>query len=455
MFGEFIDAEVWPEGSLEVLSQFEADQLQSSGSGGLYPLLRRCMLAVLNSDSNTDDARALLRTYRDFEVGFIRQDRGLKVSLKNAPADAFVDGKMIRGTRELLSAVLRDIVFTRNEVIDSGRFDLSTSGGITNAVFHIVRNARLLMLPASVNLAVCWGGHAISREEYDYSKQVGYELGLRGLNVCTGCGPGAMKGPMKGATIGHAKQRIRGSRYVGITEPGIIAAESPNPIVNSLVIMPDMEKRLEAFVRVGHGIIVFPGGVGTAEEILYLLGVLLHPDNKNQPFPMIMTGPASAEPYFRQIDEFVGATIGAEAQRRYQVIIGDPREVARQMKQGLKEVLDFRTRHGDAYYFNWRLTIDDDFQRPFVAAHQAMRDLNINEGLPPHKLAANLRRAFSGIVSGNVREDTAEIIEREGPFEIYGSGRIMGLMDELLSGFVAQHRMKISRGDYDPCYVIK
>ena len=455
MFGEFIDAEVWPEGSLEVLSQFEADQLQSSGSGGLYPLLRRCMLAVLNSDSHTDDARALLRAYRDFEVGFIRQDRGLKVSLKNAPADAFVDGKMIRGTRELLSAVLRDIVFTRNEVIDSGRFDLSTSGGITNAVFHIVRNARLLMLPASVNLAVCWGGHAISREEYDYSKQVGYELGLRGLNVCTGCGPGAMKGPMKGATIGHAKQRIRGSRYVGITEPGIIAAESPNPIVNSLVIMPDMEKRLEAFVRVGHGIIVFPGGVGTAEEILYLLGVLLHPDNESQPFPMIMTGPASAEPYFRQIDEFVGATLGADAQRRYQVIIGDPREVARQMKHGLKEVLDFRTRHGDAYYFNWRLTIDGDFQKPFVATHKAMRDLDINEGLPPHKLAANLRRAFSGIVSGNVREDTAEIVEREGPFEINGSGRIMGLMDDLLSGFVAQHRMKISSGDYDPCYVIK
>jgi predicted Rossmann-fold nucleotide-binding protein len=455
MFGEFIDAEVWPEGSLEVLSQFEADQLQSSGSGGLYPLLRRCMLAVLNSDSHTDDARALLRTYRDFEIGFIRQDRGLKVSLKNAPADAFVDGKMIRGTRELLSAVLRDIVFTRNEVIDSGRFDLSTSGGITNAVFHIVRNARLLMLPASVNLAVCWGGHAISREEYDYSKQVGYQLGLRGLNVCTGCGPGAMKGPMKGATIGHAKQRIRGSRYVGITEPGIIAAESPNPIVNALVIMPDMEKRLEAFVRVGHGIIVFPGGVGTAEEILYLLGVLLHPDNESQPFPMIMTGPASAKAYFRQIDEFVGATLGADAQRRYQVIIGDSREVARQMKQGLKEVLDFRTRHGDAYYFNWRLTIDDDFQHPFVATHKAMRDLDINEGLPPHKLAANLRRAFSGIVSGNVREDTAEIIEQKGPFEINGSRRIMGLMDELLSGFVAQHRMKISRGDYDPCYVIK
>ena len=48
-------------------------------------------------------------------------------------------------------------------------------------------------------------------------------------------------------------------------KPGIIAAESPNPIVNDLVIMPDIEKRLEAFVRLAHGIVVFPGGVGTAE----------------------------------------------------------------------------------------------------------------------------------------------------------------------------------------------
>ena len=455
MAPEFVDAEVWPEGSLEVLSQFEIDQLQSSGSGGLYPLLRRCMLAALNSDSHSDDARYLLETYKNFEVGFIRQDRGLKVTLKNAPAEAFVDGKMIRGTRELLSAVLRDIVFTRNEVLDSGRFDLDDSDGITNAVFHIVRNARLLKLPARVNLVVCWGGHAISREEYDYSKKVGYELGLRGMNVCTGCGPGAMKGPMKGATIGHAKQRIRGGRYVGITEPGIIAAESPNPIVNSLVIMPDMEKRLEAFVRTGHGIIVFPGGVGTAEEILYLLGVLLHPDNAELPFPMIMTGPASAEPYFRRIDEFVAATLGPEAQQRYKIIIDDPRAVAREMNLQLRNVLAFRNEHGDAYYFNWRLRITEDFQHPFVATHESMRKLHIDDDMPRHELAANLRRVFSGIVSGNVREDTAELIEQNGPFEIDGSRRIMGLLDEMLAAFVAQQRMKISGGDYDPCYVIK
>ena len=450
-----VDAEVWPEGSLEVLSQVEADRLRSSGEGGLYPLLRRCMLAVLNSGSDTDDARAMLERYSDFDIAFLQQDRGLKISLTAAPAHAFVDGTMIRGTRELLFAVLRDIVFTSNEITGDPRFDTDSANGTTNAVFHIVRNARLLTLPAAVNLVVCWGGHAISREEYDYTKLVGYELGLRGLNVCTGCGPGAMKGPMKGATIGHAKQRIRDGRYIGITEPGIIAAESPNPIVNSLVIMPDMEKRLEAFVRVGHGIIVFPGGVGTAEEILYLLGVLLHPDNADMPMPMIMNGPRTAEPYFRQIDEFVGATLGQAAQSRYSIIIDDPKAVAQEMQSSLAQVREFRKQHGDAYYFNWRLTIDRAFQQPFTATHESMAGLDIKKDLPVHQLAANLRRVFSGIVSGNVREDTAAHIDENGPFEIDGSAEIMSLLDGLLTAFVSQKRMKIANADYTPCYRIK
>ncbi|MEL7186512.1 MAG: pyrimidine/purine nucleotide monophosphate nucleosidase domain-containing protein, partial [Pseudomonadota bacterium] len=234
-----------------------------------------------------------------------------------------------------------------------------------------------------------------------------------------------------------------------------IAAESPNPIVNSLVIMPDMEKRLEAFVRTSHGIVIFPGGVGTAEEILYLLGVLLHPDNQELPMPLVMTGPASAEDYFRKIDDFVGATLGKEAQSRYKIIIDDPQAVAREMKKGLKSVLRYRRKQGDAYYFNWRLKIEREFQVPFVATHDSMRDLDISEDLPRHVLAANLRRVFSGIVSGNVREDTAEKIEQLGPFEINGSARVMALLDDLLADFVAQGRMKLSGADYDPCYVIK
>ena len=82
---ESVNAEVRPEGSLELLSQLEVDQLRSTGEGGLYPLLRRCMLAVLNSGSPIDDSRALFEAFRDFDISFIQQARGLKLSLKTRP----------------------------------------------------------------------------------------------------------------------------------------------------------------------------------------------------------------------------------------------------------------------------------------------------------------------------------------------------------------------------------
>ena len=448
---DMVDARVAPKGSLEYLSQQEIAKLLDSGQGGLYPLFRKCALAVLSSGSATDDARAIFEKYRGFDLRIMRRAWGIKLEIKNAPASAFVDGEMIRGLKDHLFAVLRDVVFISNE-IEGGRFDLSSSPSITNAVFHILRNARVLETQVKPNLIVCWGGHSIGRLEYDYTKKVGYELGLRGLDVCTGCGPGAMKGPMKGATIGHSKQRIVNGRYLGITEPGIIAAEPPNPIVSQLVIMPDIEKRLEAFVRVGHGIVIFPGGAGTAEEILYLLGILLDPANSAMPFPVVFTGPAHSEDYFRQIHEFIGATLGESAQSRYQVIIDDPPGVARAMVQGLAQVRDYRRRQSDSYGFNWLLNIPLEFQLPFEVTHETMRALRLARDQPVHERAANLRRVFSGIVAGNIKEYGISAIERYGPFELCGEPSIMEQLDRLLRSFVAQRRMKFTGAEYTPCY---
>jgi predicted Rossmann-fold nucleotide-binding protein len=444
--------EVMPEGALEVLSQHEVDRLRSTGEGGYHELLRRCALAVLNSGAATDDTREVLERYRHFEINIVQQDRGVKLALTDAPETAFVDGQMIRGIRELLFAVLRDVIYINNEVTASGQFDLASNYGITNAVFHILRNAGVLRSGTDPNLVVCWGGHSISRDEYEYTKETGYQLGLRKLNVCTGCGAGAMKGPMKGATIGHAKQRIRNGRYIGLTEPGIIAAESPNPIVNELVIMPDMEKRLEAFIRIAHSIVIFPGGVGTAEEILFLLGILLHPDNAGNPLPMLLTGPESSRPYLERIDAFIGATLGPEAQQRYSMIVGDPAAVASWALGNIRQVRDYRHSRSDAYYFNWRLHVDPGFQQPFVATHEAMASLELRRELPPPALAANLRRAFSGIVSGNIREEGIRAIEEHGPFEIRGDRSVLAELDGLLRAFVAQRRMRLPGRAYVPCY---
>ena len=451
---EVVDALVSPSGHLEVLSQTEVSKLLDTSKGGLYKLFRNCSLAVLNSGSYLDDGKELLERYKSFEIRVIQEERGIKLDVKGAPAIAFVDGKMIKGISEHLFAVLRDVIYVSDRIQDNPHFDLSKSEGITNAIFHILRNANILVPGINPKLVVCWGGHSISREEYDYTKVVGYQMGLRGLDICTGCGPGAMKGPMKGATIGHSKQRISKGQYLGITEPGIIAAESPNPIVNDLVIMPDIEKRLEAFVRTGHGIVVFPGGAGTAEEILYLLGILLHPDNADIPFPVIFTGPATAKGYFQEIDEFIAKTLGQAVQRRYQIIIDDPVRVAREMAKGIAQVREFRKVTNDAFYFNWLLKIDQAFQRPFMPTHESMAALELHPDQETHLLAANLRRMFSGVVAGNVKDEGIRAIEKFGHFEIRGDARIMEPMDSLLASFVAQHRMKLPGAEYVPCYRI-
>jgi predicted Rossmann-fold nucleotide-binding protein len=446
-----ISASVSPEGSLEVLSQVEVRTLLDTSARGLYRLFRNCALAVLNSGSHTDNAREIFDTYRDFGINLMQRNQGIKLRLENAPAAAFVDGRMIQGIREHLFAVLRDIIYTHNEILEDASIDLTRSEHITSAVFHILRNARALRPSVDPNIVVCWGGHSIGREEYDYTKEVGYQLGLRGLDVCTGCGPGAMKGPMKGAAIGHAKQRIHGGRYLGLTEPGIIASEPPNPIVNELVILPDIEKRLEAFVRIGHGIVIFPGGVGTTEELLYLLGIMMHPDNVEHPLPLILTGPAESADYFEAIDKYLEETLGRAAQRRYRIVIDDPPAVARAMKEGMESVKAFRRRGRDAFYFNWQLHIEKDFQEPFVPSHEAMAGLSLKRGQEPHRLAANLRRVFSGIVAGNVKEHGIRAVEERGPFEIHADAGMLRAMDDLLERFVAQRRMRL-QGEYTPCY---
>lgn len=443
-----------PVGKMNLLSQVEVDQLQQSAASDLYKLYRNCSLAVLNTGSHTDDAEEIYQQYTDFQIHVLRRERGVKLDLHNPPQHAFVDGKIIKGIQEHLSAVLRDILFTNSHYRNFTKDALPSPEHITHIVFDILRNADVILPGTEANLITCWGGHSIDQNEYKYTKKVGYELGLRGFNICTGCGPGAMKGPMKGATIGHAKQRNKDGRYLGLTEPSIIAAEPPNPIVNELVIMPDIEKRLEAFVRMSHGIIIFPGGAGTAEELLYILGIMLHSKNQGQKLPIILTGPKESKEYFNEIDSFIAATLGKKAQSLYKIIIDDAQGVAQALKADLSDVMNYRKQTGDAYHFNWSLFIESDFQHPFEPTHENMAELSIDSHLETATLAANLRRAFSGIVSGNVKYQGIKAIRKHGPFIISGEARIMTLMDKLLASFVKQQRMKLPGSTYVPCYKI-
>ena len=70
-------------------------------------------------------------------------------------------------------------------------------------------------------------------------------------------------------------------------------------------------------------------------------------------------------------------------------------------------------------------------------------------------MASNLRRAFSAIVSGNVKEAGMEEIKKHGPFVIEGDSDIMAAMDKLLKEFIDQKRILLSQNEYVPCYTLR
>jgi hypothetical protein len=156
-----VDARVGPRGSLENLSQAEIDKLLDTSQTGLYTLFRNCALAVLNSGSDNDNAKEIFERYRNFDVQIVRHAWGIKLQISNAPPAAFVDGEMIRGIKEHLFAVLRDVIYTANEIIGVGRLDTHDPRLDHQCRIPYPAQRQGARLQGQPNLVVCWGGHSI------------------------------------------------------------------------------------------------------------------------------------------------------------------------------------------------------------------------------------------------------------------------------------------------------
>ena len=188
-----------PLGSMDLLSQLEVDMLKRTASSDLYQLFRNCSLAVLNSGSQTDSSHELLSRFENFDINVLRA-RGVKLELINPPEEAFVDGRIIRSLQANLFPYCAIFclltVSSRQRIVC--RIRMSPTPRTSPTVFSILRNARALHVGEYPNTVVCWGGHSINAVEYQYCRNVGTQMGLRELNICTGCGPGVMEAPMKG-----------------------------------------------------------------------------------------------------------------------------------------------------------------------------------------------------------------------------------------------------------------
>ena len=124
--------------------------------------------------------------------------------------------------------MLRDIIYTHNEIQGDptlGSVKPSETEKEMTAGFSYPAQCGYFAR-AWIRISSCWGGHSIGLRGVRLHEGSRVPVRIVGLMFAIGCGPGAMKGPMKGATIGHAKQRITGA-LPGLTEPGIIASSRP------------------------------------------------------------------------------------------------------------------------------------------------------------------------------------------------------------------------------------
>lgn len=458
--------EIEPEDKrLDYLTSTEVQFLTVESANGYHDSFRRCCLGILHAGLHIDDSKELFDKHRDFDVQITRSVQGIKFVLQNAPELAFIDGRLKESLREHLCAAAIDLIYHAKEVGEP-----RSSEEITNAVFHILRHDRVFETEEALqgsshkqkrrdlSRIVCWGGHSISREEYAYTKAVGTQLAERYAELITGCGPGAMRGPFSGAVAGYEAQRIRHARKFGFTCPGIITSEPPNSFVDPLVILPDIEKRLEAFVRASMGCIVFPGGPGTAEEIQTVLSILLHERNNNQQYPVILTGPESARGYFDAINDFLNKTIGKEALHRpkpkYEIIIDDPRGVAEKMMERIEKAQKCRDANEDSKLWYGSLHFPHDIQKPFHPTHDNVAKLRLHRDQEPYQVAAQLRRLFSAVVYGNVTDTGIHLIEEKGPFAFEGDESMIQALDVMFRRIIQENRMKL-KGEYVPCYDLK
>jgi len=68
---DLVDAQVAPEGRLEILSRSEVARLLDKSQSGLFEVFRSCSLAVLNCGNPLDDGKELLERYKEFDIRVI------------------------------------------------------------------------------------------------------------------------------------------------------------------------------------------------------------------------------------------------------------------------------------------------------------------------------------------------------------------------------------------------
>jgi uncharacterized protein (TIGR00730 family) len=136
---------------------------------------------------------------------------------------------------------------------------------------------------ARVGMAVTVFGSARAKEDSPYyaaAREVGQGLAERGYAVITGGGPGVMEAANRGASEA-------GGLSIGCNIE-LPHEQSPNPYANLSIDFRYFFVRKTMFVKYSEAFVVFPGGLGTLDELFEALTLIQTAKVKR--FPVVLFG---------------------------------------------------------------------------------------------------------------------------------------------------------------------
>ena len=130
---------------------------------------------------------------------------------------------------------------------------------------------------------------------YQKAYELGKALSDAGYNVFTGAGPGIMEAASKGAYEGKSK-----SIGLSIDLP---REQYINPYLDEVITFEYFFSRKVMLVKNASACVCFPGGYGTADELMEVLTLLQ--TQKMQPIPLILYGSSFWKPLLLWFEQLV------------------------------------------------------------------------------------------------------------------------------------------------------
>lgn len=166
------------------------------------------------------------------------------------------------------------------------RSDLVLFGAYIKAGWQVMRAAILMRATLKKNVVTIFGGAQVKGDDTYHSQafEIAKQLAEQEYSILTGGGPGVMEAANCGADAGEHK--TKSTTNLGIGVAGI--DEDFENKCGSFIRVNQFFGRKWLLIRYSVAAIVFPGGIGTVDELFELLNALKHHQIKH--IPVILVG---------------------------------------------------------------------------------------------------------------------------------------------------------------------